>query len=182
MLRTSAIRAVVGSRWSGEQLDDRDQALAWLEKAIAAGYTRERIERSPSLSELRKDRLFGGLLTRSHGIQLSHVPKPSPFSSLETRRSTMFSEIHPRAIGRCSQNRSRWDAKPRLVRIVGNLSPLSPIPLDGRKQPSLLFFRLSKGSVWARNAATSCKARWRVRGHRELDPRKLAPFPLADRP
>ena len=47
-----------------EQLGDRDQALAWLEKAIAAGYTRERIERSPSLSELRKDRRFSGLLMR----------------------------------------------------------------------------------------------------------------------
>ena len=33
-------------------------------KAIAAGYTRERIERSPSLSELRKDRRFGALMTR----------------------------------------------------------------------------------------------------------------------
>jgi serine/threonine-protein kinase len=47
-----------------EQLGDRDEALAWLEKAIAAGYTRERIERSPSLSELRKDRRFGALMTR----------------------------------------------------------------------------------------------------------------------
>jgi tetratricopeptide (TPR) repeat protein len=47
-----------------EQLGDRDEALAWLEKAIAAGYTRERIERSPSLSELRKDRRFSGLMTR----------------------------------------------------------------------------------------------------------------------
>jgi hypothetical protein len=61
-------------------------------------------------------------------------------------------------------------------------APSVAIPLDGRKQPSLLFFRLSKGSVWARNAATSGTARWRVEGQHELDPRKLAPFPLADRP
>ncbi len=47
-----------------EQLGDRDEALAWLEKAIAAGYTRERIERSPSLSELRKDRRFRVLMPR----------------------------------------------------------------------------------------------------------------------
>ena len=84
-----------------EQLGDRDEALAWLEKAIAAGYARERIERSPSLSELRKDRRFGGLWTRSHGIQLSHVPKPS-FRIVGVRRSAMFSEIHPRTIGRHS--------------------------------------------------------------------------------
>ena len=38
-----------------EQLGDRATALAWLEKAIAAGYQRERIDRSPSLAALRKD-------------------------------------------------------------------------------------------------------------------------------
>ena len=47
-----------------EQLGERDEALSWLEKAMAAGYTRDRIERSPSLAELRKDRRFGGLMTR----------------------------------------------------------------------------------------------------------------------
>ena len=38
-----------------EQIGERRTALAWLEKAMAAGYQRERIERSPSLAELRKD-------------------------------------------------------------------------------------------------------------------------------
>ena len=38
-----------------EQLGERDAALTWLEKALAAGYQRDRVERSPSLAELRKD-------------------------------------------------------------------------------------------------------------------------------
>jgi tetratricopeptide (TPR) repeat protein len=41
-----------------EQLGDRAAALAWLEKALAAGYQRERVERSPSLAELRKDERY----------------------------------------------------------------------------------------------------------------------------
>lgn len=46
---------------ASERLGDRDAALNWIEKAIAAGYQRERIERSPSLAELRKDPRFGRL-------------------------------------------------------------------------------------------------------------------------
>jgi tetratricopeptide (TPR) repeat protein/tRNA A-37 threonylcarbamoyl transferase component Bud32 len=46
-----------------EQLGDRAAALAWLEKALAAGYQRERVERSPSLAELRKDERYLRLLT-----------------------------------------------------------------------------------------------------------------------
>jgi tetratricopeptide (TPR) repeat protein len=42
-----------------EQIGDRAKALAWLEKAIAAGYSRERVERSPGLADLRKDERFG---------------------------------------------------------------------------------------------------------------------------
>ena len=38
-----------------EHLGERDLALAWLEKAVANGYSRERIARSPTLAELRKD-------------------------------------------------------------------------------------------------------------------------------
>jgi eukaryotic-like serine/threonine-protein kinase len=38
-----------------EQTGDRDLALKWLDKATAAGYSREAIERSPGLAELRKD-------------------------------------------------------------------------------------------------------------------------------
>ena len=38
-----------------EQLGDRTAALSWLKKAIAAGYQRERIERSPTFARLRKD-------------------------------------------------------------------------------------------------------------------------------
>ena len=38
-----------------EQIGDRATALGWLEKALAAGYSRERIERSPSLARLRED-------------------------------------------------------------------------------------------------------------------------------
>jgi len=38
-----------------EQTGDRDLALVWLAKATAAGYSREAIERSPGMAELRKD-------------------------------------------------------------------------------------------------------------------------------
>ena len=41
-----------------EQTGERALALQWLEKAIAAGYSRESIERSPGLAELRKDARF----------------------------------------------------------------------------------------------------------------------------
>jgi serine/threonine-protein kinase len=38
-----------------ETIGDRERALSWLDKAIKSGYSRERIERSPFLSDLRKD-------------------------------------------------------------------------------------------------------------------------------
>jgi tetratricopeptide (TPR) repeat protein len=41
-----------------EQLGERDRALRWLEQALATGYSREAVERSPSLAELRKDPRF----------------------------------------------------------------------------------------------------------------------------
>ena len=44
-----------------EQIGDRGRALEWLAKALQAGYSREAVERSPSLVELRKDTRFAGL-------------------------------------------------------------------------------------------------------------------------
>jgi tetratricopeptide (TPR) repeat protein/tRNA A-37 threonylcarbamoyl transferase component Bud32 len=41
-----------------EQLGERDRALRWLEQALATGYSRDAVERSPSLAELRKDPRF----------------------------------------------------------------------------------------------------------------------------
>lgn len=41
-----------------EQIGDRRKALTWLERAIGAGYSRERIGRSPGLAELRKDERY----------------------------------------------------------------------------------------------------------------------------
>jgi tetratricopeptide (TPR) repeat protein len=38
-----------------EQIGDRAAALTWLTRAIDAGYSRERIDRSPGLAQLRKD-------------------------------------------------------------------------------------------------------------------------------
>ena len=38
-----------------EQLGERSLALKWLERAIASGYSLDSIERSPSLTALRKD-------------------------------------------------------------------------------------------------------------------------------
>jgi len=47
-----------------EQLGDRTAALSWLEKAIAAGYQRERIERSPTFAQLRKDQNYARLISK----------------------------------------------------------------------------------------------------------------------
>jgi uncharacterized membrane-anchored protein len=47
-----------------EQLGDRNEAFTWLEKSIAAGHPPDRIERSPSLSELRKDPRFARVIAR----------------------------------------------------------------------------------------------------------------------
>jgi serine/threonine protein kinase/tetratricopeptide (TPR) repeat protein len=44
-----------------EQLGDRKRALAYLEKAIKGGYSRDLIERAPSLAKLRLDPRFQGL-------------------------------------------------------------------------------------------------------------------------
>ncbi len=41
-----------------EQMGDRNRALQWLGKALAAGYDRASIERSPWLESLRKDKRF----------------------------------------------------------------------------------------------------------------------------
>jgi tetratricopeptide (TPR) repeat protein/predicted Ser/Thr protein kinase len=43
-----------------EELGDREQALAWLHRALDAGYSREEIERSPMLAALRQDPRFQG--------------------------------------------------------------------------------------------------------------------------
>ena len=39
-----------------EQIGDRGRALEWLAKALQAGYSREAVEQSPGLAELRKTR------------------------------------------------------------------------------------------------------------------------------
>ena len=44
-----------------EQIGERGRALEWLAKALQTGYSREAVERSPSLVELRKDARFAGL-------------------------------------------------------------------------------------------------------------------------
>ena len=38
-----------------EQLGEREMALKWLKQAMAKGYALDNIERSPSMTELRKD-------------------------------------------------------------------------------------------------------------------------------
>jgi hypothetical protein len=40
------------------RLGNRDAALKWLRSAIERGYSRQQIERSPSLAALRKDSRF----------------------------------------------------------------------------------------------------------------------------
>ncbi len=45
-----------------EQLGDRTQALTWLEQALDAGYSRDQVERSPFLAELRKDDAYPRLV------------------------------------------------------------------------------------------------------------------------
>jgi serine/threonine-protein kinase len=45
-----------------EQLSDRDAALNWLSQAVAKGYSRDTIESSPSLAELRKDSRYRTLV------------------------------------------------------------------------------------------------------------------------
>jgi tetratricopeptide (TPR) repeat protein len=47
-----------------EQIGDRAAALSWLEKALAAGYPPERVERSPGLAALRKDERYVRLTTK----------------------------------------------------------------------------------------------------------------------
>ena len=49
-----------------EQIGDRALALRWLQKALAAGYSRESIERSPGLAELRKDERYGRITRGNH--------------------------------------------------------------------------------------------------------------------
>jgi serine/threonine protein kinase/tetratricopeptide (TPR) repeat protein len=45
-----------------EQLGDRKRALDWIEKAIKGGYSRDVIEKAPSLAQLRLDTRFQSLL------------------------------------------------------------------------------------------------------------------------
>ena len=45
-----------------ETIGDRAKALQWLSKAVAAGYSKERVERSPFLAELRKDTRYDALV------------------------------------------------------------------------------------------------------------------------
>jgi hypothetical protein len=47
-----------------EQMGDRDRALQWLGKALAAGYNRADIGRSPWLEALRKDKRFDQLMKK----------------------------------------------------------------------------------------------------------------------
>jgi hypothetical protein len=47
-----------------EQLGERAPALQWLEKALANGYDRRRVESSPSLAALRKDSRYADLVTK----------------------------------------------------------------------------------------------------------------------
>jgi tetratricopeptide (TPR) repeat protein len=48
-----------------EQMGDREQALKWMEKAIAAGYDAADIERSPWLESLRKDKRLVQMLKKA---------------------------------------------------------------------------------------------------------------------
>jgi serine/threonine-protein kinase len=48
-----------------EQLGDRDRALRWLGKALAAGFDRDGIERSPWLESLRKDKRFAPMMKQA---------------------------------------------------------------------------------------------------------------------
>ena len=48
-----------------EQLGERTLALQWLQKAIATGYDRSAIERSPGLAALRTDVRYQGLFGKS---------------------------------------------------------------------------------------------------------------------
>jgi tetratricopeptide (TPR) repeat protein len=47
-----------------EQLADRKQALQWIGKAMREGYSKELIERSPSLTKLRADPEYKALQNR----------------------------------------------------------------------------------------------------------------------
>ena len=49
-----------------EQIGERAEAVRWLQKALAAGYSRESIERSPGLAELRKDERYGRITRGNH--------------------------------------------------------------------------------------------------------------------
>jgi tetratricopeptide (TPR) repeat protein len=49
-----------------EQIGERAEAIRWLQKALAAGYSRESIERSPGLAELRKDERYGRITRGNH--------------------------------------------------------------------------------------------------------------------
>ena len=48
-----------------EQIGDRAAALNWLQQSIAKGYSRDLIDRSPSLAELRKDPRYRTLVDKA---------------------------------------------------------------------------------------------------------------------
>ena len=56
-----------------EQLGERARALGWLEKALGAGYSREAVNRSPGLENLRKDERFARIIANP-GLQPSRQP------------------------------------------------------------------------------------------------------------
>jgi serine/threonine-protein kinase len=58
-----------------EQLGQRDPALEWIGKALANGYPRTAIDRSPGLRELRKDSRFQSLQNRSESEMKKHSQK-----------------------------------------------------------------------------------------------------------
>ncbi len=47
-----------------EQLHDREPALAWLKRALAAGYSRDQVSRSPFLADLTKDDRYARLVAK----------------------------------------------------------------------------------------------------------------------
>ena len=52
-----------------EQIGDRAAAFSWLQQAIAKGYARDVIERSPSLAELRKDPRYQKLVANASPVK-----------------------------------------------------------------------------------------------------------------
>ena len=47
-----------------EQLGNRERALEWIDKALRLGYSRDLVQRAPSLAQLRTDARFGRLINQ----------------------------------------------------------------------------------------------------------------------